>query len=134
MKGRKVYLILDNLRVHHSKPVKAWLEVHQEAIAVHHLPSNSLELNPDERLSRSLNSTLSHLPSAKDDRSLQKQIIGKLRSCQKQPERIRFFFTSSSTLYVQWTLQGLAPLLLVLERRWSSAAEPQAEPERKNQQ
>ena len=23
--GRKVYLILDNLRVHHSKPVKAWL-------------------------------------------------------------------------------------------------------------
>lgn len=23
--GRKVYLIQDNLRVHHSKPVKAWL-------------------------------------------------------------------------------------------------------------
>ncbi|CAH1075494.1 hypothetical protein NTG1052_260027 [Candidatus Nitrotoga sp. 1052] len=24
--GRKVFLILDNLKVHHSKPVKAWLE------------------------------------------------------------------------------------------------------------
>ena len=23
--GKKVFLILDNLRVHHSKPVKAWL-------------------------------------------------------------------------------------------------------------
>lgn len=23
--GRKVFLILDNVRVHHSKPVKAWL-------------------------------------------------------------------------------------------------------------
>ena len=39
MKGHKVYLILDNLRVHHSKLVKAWLEEHQEAIAVHHLRS-----------------------------------------------------------------------------------------------
>ena len=24
--GKKVFLILDNLRVHHSKPVKAWVE------------------------------------------------------------------------------------------------------------
>jgi transposase len=52
MKGRKVYLILDNLRVHHSKLVKAWLEEHQALIAVHHLPSYSPELNPDERLNR----------------------------------------------------------------------------------
>ena len=26
--GRKIYLILDNLRVHHAKPVKAWLAEH----------------------------------------------------------------------------------------------------------
>lgn len=26
--GRKVYLILDSLRVHYSKPVKAWLAEH----------------------------------------------------------------------------------------------------------
>ena len=29
--GRKVFLILDNLRVHHSKDVKKWLEEHQGA-------------------------------------------------------------------------------------------------------
>lgn len=99
MRGRKVYLILDNLRVHHSKPVKAWLEEHQEAIAVYHLPSYSPELNPDEHLNRALKSKLSHLPAAKDERTLQKQIIGRLISCQKQPEHIRSFFTSSSTQY-----------------------------------
>jgi len=98
-KGRKVYLILDNLRVHHSKPVKAWLEEHQAVIAVHHMPSYSPELNPDEHLNRALKSTLSHLLAAKDERSLQKQIIGRLRSSQKHPERIRSFFTSSSTQY-----------------------------------
>jgi hypothetical protein len=32
--GRKVYLILDNLRVHHSKPVKAWLAEHTHEIEV----------------------------------------------------------------------------------------------------
>jgi hypothetical protein len=30
--GRKIYLILDNLRVHHSKPVKQWVEEHNNQI------------------------------------------------------------------------------------------------------
>ena len=37
--GRKVFLILDNLRVHHSKGVQAWLEAHEEQIEVFFLPS-----------------------------------------------------------------------------------------------
>ena len=45
--GRKVYLILDNLRVHHSKPVKAWLAEHIDEIEVFYLPSYSPELNPN---------------------------------------------------------------------------------------
>jgi transposase len=46
--GRKVFLILDNLRVHHGKNIKQWLEEHREQIEVFHLPSYSPELNPDE--------------------------------------------------------------------------------------
>lgn len=99
MKGRKAYLILDNLRVHHSAPVKAWLEDNTDKIAVHYLPSYSPELNPDERLNRSLKSKLSHLPAPKDERALHKQTIGQLRSCHKQPEIIRSFFTSDTTQY-----------------------------------
>ncbi len=45
---RKLFLILDNLRVHHAKPVKAWLADHAAAIEVLYLPSYSPELNPDE--------------------------------------------------------------------------------------
>ena len=30
--GRNVYLILDKLRVHHAKLVKAWLQRHQSEI------------------------------------------------------------------------------------------------------
>jgi len=32
--GRKIFLILDNLKVHHSKAVTAWLEKNREKIAV----------------------------------------------------------------------------------------------------
>ena len=35
---RKVFLILDNLRAHHSKPVKAWLAEREEKIEVFYLP------------------------------------------------------------------------------------------------
>lgn len=52
--SRKVFLILANLRVHHSKPVKAWLEENGEMIEVFYLPSYSPELNPEERLNADL--------------------------------------------------------------------------------
>ena len=47
---RKVYLILDNLRVHHAKVFKAWIKGHCDHIEVFYLPSYSPELNPDEYL------------------------------------------------------------------------------------
>ncbi len=48
--GRKVFLILDNLRVHHSNKVRDWLEKHTEHIELFFLPAYSPELNPDEYL------------------------------------------------------------------------------------
>ena len=51
---RKVFLVLDNLRVHHRKAVKAWLEEHKDRIELFFLPSYSPELNPDEYLNGDL--------------------------------------------------------------------------------
>ena len=48
--NKKIFLILDNLRVHHSKIVKAWVEEHKEKIALFYLPAYSPDLNPDEYL------------------------------------------------------------------------------------
>ena len=36
---RKVFLILDNLRVHHARKVKEWLADHRDDIEVFYLPS-----------------------------------------------------------------------------------------------
>ncbi|MBB5017134.1 transposase [Chitinivorax tropicus] len=51
---RKVFLIWDNLRVHHSKPVKAWLAERTAQIEVFYLSSYSPELNLEERLNADL--------------------------------------------------------------------------------
>lgn len=45
--GRIVFLILDNLRVHQSKPVKGWREEHKAKIEVFTCPVTAR--NPDER-------------------------------------------------------------------------------------
>jgi len=52
---RKVFLILNNLRAHHLKLVKAWQAKHEDEIEVFYLPSYIPELNPDEMLNADLN-------------------------------------------------------------------------------
>ena len=52
--GKKVLLILDNLRVHHSKTVKAWVVERKEQIEFFYLPSYSPQLNSEERLNADL--------------------------------------------------------------------------------
>ena len=64
--GRKVILILDNLRVHHAKKVKAWLAEHEEEIEVFYLPAYSPELNPDEYLNCDLKAGVHSGPPARN--------------------------------------------------------------------
>ncbi|MBU1114401.1 MAG: IS630 family transposase, partial [Bacteroidetes bacterium] len=49
-KERKIYLIIDNLKVHHSKIVKTWVYKNQRTIELFFLSSYSPEKNPDEYL------------------------------------------------------------------------------------
>ncbi|MEC5214356.1 transposase [Polaromonas sp. CG_9.5] len=52
--GKKVFLILDNLRVHHSRLVKARVAERLDQIELFYLPSYSPQLNPEERLNADL--------------------------------------------------------------------------------
>jgi transposase len=45
----KIILVLDNVRYHHSKMIKKWLENHPK-LELFYLPSYSPELNPIERV------------------------------------------------------------------------------------
>jgi transposase len=47
-KKRKVFLILDNAKPHHSKILTGWVEKNKKRVELFYLPSYSPDLNPDE--------------------------------------------------------------------------------------
>ena len=96
---RKVYLILDNLRVHHSKPVKQWLAEHADEIEVFYLPSYSPELNPNEMANADLKQAVTKLAPARTKLHLVKATAGHLRSVQRQPERVKSYFEHEPVRY-----------------------------------
>lgn len=97
--GRKVFLILDNLRVHHSKPVKAWAAERQDKIELFYLPSYSPELNPDEMANADLKQAVTKLAPARTKLQLVKAAARHLRSVQRQPERIKRYFEHEPVRY-----------------------------------
>lgn len=96
---RKVFLILDNLRVHHAKPVKAWLAEHVKDIEVFYLPSYSPELNPDEMANADIKQAVTKLAPARTKLQLVKATARHLRSVQRQPERIQKYFQHDPVRY-----------------------------------
>ena len=96
---KKVFLILDNLRTHHSKKVEEWTAKRPEQIELFYLPSYSPELNPDEYLNRDLKKQLSDKPSNQKEGSFKAQAKTQMRSLQKQPTRAQKYFNSKHVQY-----------------------------------
>lgn len=90
--GRKVFLVLDNLRVHHSKPVKRWLMRHTDEIEVFFLPSYSPELNPDERLNADLKHKITTTAPSRTRRKLEAVVIQHMELIERSPERVIKYF------------------------------------------
>ena len=97
--GKKIFLIVDNLRVHHAKVVTAWLTDHAEEIELFYLPSYSPELNPDEYLNADLKARMNAGEPVRTQEAMQSKLLGHLRSLQKQPERIRSYFKHEKIRY-----------------------------------
>jgi transposase len=97
--GRKVFLIVDNLKVHKAGKVQAWVSEHREQIELFFLPAYAPEHNPDEFLHNDLKQHLGRHPAAKDRDGLKRSLRGYLRRLQRQPERVRAFFQAPTTLY-----------------------------------
>ena len=51
---RKIFFIVDNLKAHHGKLVKAWLDEHKSQIELFFVPPYSPESNPGEYLNHAL--------------------------------------------------------------------------------
>ena len=96
---RKVFLIVDNLRVHHAKLVKAWLLDKESQIEVFYLPPYSPEANPDEILNRDLKTELRTRPAAKNVEALKKIALDFMEKLVLTPQRVIRYFRSRHIAY-----------------------------------
>lgn len=96
---RKVFLILDNLRVHHARVVKQWVEAHGDEIELFYLPSYSPELNPDEFLNCDLKAEVSKCPDSRRKGELERSSLRAMRRIQKRPQRVRKYFKAKTIAY-----------------------------------
>lgn len=96
---KKVFLILDNLRVHHSHVVKDWVKDNQESIELFFLPSYSPELNPDEYLNCDLKAGVHSGAPARSKSQLKSKALSHLRMLQKMPARVAKYFKHPKIAY-----------------------------------
>jgi len=96
---QKIFLILDNLRVHHSHIVKDWLKDHKTEIEIFFLPSYSPELNPDEYLNCDLKIGVHSKVPARTKEQLAKKTLSHLRKLQKMPSRVKNYFKHPKISY-----------------------------------
>ncbi|OMH36183.1 IS630 family transposase [Motiliproteus sp. MSK22-1] len=89
--GKKVFLVLDNLRVHHAK-----LARHVEKIEVFYLPAYSPDLNPDEYLNADLKAEIRGAAPARNQADLAGKVQSHMRMLQKRPERVAKYFKHPS--------------------------------------
>lgn len=97
--GKKVFVVMDNLRVHHSKPVKQWLSEHQNEIEAFYLPSYSPELNPDERLNSDLKQGIASRSPVRNKVKLQEHATSHMLMLEQSPHRVRKYFEDPHVAY-----------------------------------
>ncbi len=97
---QKVFLILDNLKVHHSKLAASWLEHRKDKIEVFFLPPYAPGYNPDEYLNHALKISVhsGQLPYTKED--LCHKILSFMRKLQHNPLFVSSFFHRSLLSYL----------------------------------
>jgi transposase len=97
--GRKVFLILDNLRVHHSKIVKAWVSDRHDQIELFYLPSYSPQLNPEERLNADLKQEMSKRVPVRTKAKLREAANEHMTMLERTPERVLSYFQDRRVRY-----------------------------------
>jgi transposase len=97
--GRKVVLIVDNLKVHKANKVRAWVESHEHEIELCYLPAYAPDHNPSEYLNNDLKQQLRQQPQPGSKEQLIGQTRSVLRTIQRSPARVRAYFTPEPVRY-----------------------------------
>jgi transposase len=97
--GQKVFLIMDNLKVHHAKDVTAWAQAHTREIELFYLPPYTPQLNPDEHLNRDFKTALRSVSGCSTRTGLLAQAQEFMQSLVNLPERVKSYFRHGEVVF-----------------------------------
>jgi len=97
--GRKVVLIVDDLKVHKAGKVRAWVASHAHEIELVYLPSYAPDHNPSEYLNNDPKQALRRKPQPDGEGELIGNTRSVLRSIQRSPDRVRAYFRPEPVRY-----------------------------------
>jgi transposase len=98
--GRKVILIVDNLKVHRAGKVTAWVASHAHEIELFYLPSYAPDHNPSAYLNNDLKQRLRQQPQPGSKDELIRSARSALRATQRSADRIWAYFEPEPVRYV----------------------------------
>ena len=96
---KKIYLVVDNLRVHHAKVVTAWLADKKDRIELAFLPPYTPESNPDEYLNRDFKTALRTGAVSTDKHSLMEKATAFMQGLRQMPQKVASYFRHPAARY-----------------------------------
>ncbi len=98
---RKIFLFLDNLKVHHGKMVAQWVAERKNQIELFFFPSYSPQLNPDDYLNNMLKKNVhsGNLPHTK--KQLENKTKDFMNCISHQPEKIFNLFLHEKLFFME---------------------------------
>ena len=97
--SRKIFLIVDNMKAHHSKKVSDWVSKNKEKIELFFLPPYAPEYNPDELLNSDIKRNAGAKQSPRTQEEMESNVSSRLDYLSCSPEIVSSFFQAPYTKY-----------------------------------
>jgi transposase len=98
-KKRKVFLIVDNAKPHHSKLVTEWVKKNEKKAALFYLPPYSPDLNPDEHVNSDVKYGVGSKTPKRTKEGLRAAAEEHMNMLRKTPRRIKRYFLDPAIAY-----------------------------------
>ena len=98
-RGKKVFCILDNLKVHHSKSITEWVKQKSDVLELFYLPPYAPEYNPDELVNSDIKRNAGARVSPKSIKELKHNVRSRLMALQRDSSLVAAFFDAPLTMY-----------------------------------
>lgn len=96
---RKLFVIVDNLRVHRAKEVMAWVAEHADRIELFYLPPYAPERNPDEYVNNDVKQAMGRRSTPMDKAAMKAGLKSHMHGLQRRPDKVRSFFQAPDVRY-----------------------------------